>query len=325
MAPRFVAEEFEDVFDDWEALLPSCSTNTVFVTPVLQKLWWDHFGKEWSLSLLSLRDNDRLIGLAPLASKDGVLSFLGGRDLFDYHDFLVPKGQEAPLFKALFDHLSAREWDSVELHTIPEGSPTLEMLRLRADRAGYSVLVEEEEKAPAMGLPASWDEYMSGLSKKHRHELRRKLRRLEAAGGYDQVNYAKPDEVRDAMEDFFRLHTASSPEKAKYMTAERRAFFVEMATELADRGMLVLSLLELKGTRVAACINFDYMDAYLLYNSGYDPDYSDLSVGLINTALTIKDAIGAGKTGFDFLRGTERYKYHLGAEDRSVYMATIRR
>ena len=325
MAPRFRAEAFEDVFDEWEALLPSCSTNTVFVTPAWQRLWWEHFGDGWSLSLLSFRENGRLAGLAPLASKDGVLSFLGGRDLFDYHDFLAPKGHEVQFFEALFDHLSSLEWGTVELHTIPEGSPTLEMVRTHADRLGFSVTVNEEEKAPVMALPTTWDEYLSGLSKKRRHELRRKIRRLEAAGEYAQTNYTTADEVRDALPDFFRLHAASSPDKAEYMTAERKSFFVDMATELADRGTLVLSLLELRGARVAACINFDYLDGYLLYNSGYDPDYSDLSVGLINTALTIKDAIKAGKASFDFLRGTERYKYHLGAEDRSVYLATIRR
>ena len=32
-------------------------------------------------------------------------------------------------------------------------------------------------------LPATWDEYLGTLSKKDRHELRRKLRRLESGGG----------------------------------------------------------------------------------------------------------------------------------------------
>ena len=82
---------------------------------------------------------------------------------------------------------------------------------------------------------------------------------------------------------------------------------------------------ELDGVRVAACINFDYGDSYLLYNSGYDPAYSQLSVGFVNKAWSIKDAIESGKRTFDFLRGTERYKYDLGAEDRSIYTIRIRR
>ena len=109
------------------------------------------------------------------------------------------------------------------------------------------------------------------------------------------------------------------------MTAERERFFVDAAVELASRGQLKLSFLALDGVQVASCMSFDYGDSYLLYNSGYDPAFSHLSVGILNKALSIKEAIGAGKHFFDFLRGTERYKYNLGAEDRAVYRLTVRR
>ena len=98
-----------------------------------------------------------------------------------------------------------------------------------------------------------------------------------------------------------------------------------MATEFAVRGQFRMALLELDGKRVAACISFDYLDSYLLYNSGYDPDFSYLSVGILNKAFAIREAIGAGKRYFDFLRGPERYKYDLGAVDRTIYRLVVRR
>ena len=73
------------------------------------------------------------------------------------------------------------------------------------------------------------------------------------------------------------------------------------------------------------CVNFDYGSSYLLYNSGYDPAYARMSVGLLNKALTIQWAIASGKRVFDFLRGDERYKYELGAVDRWIYRLTVRR
>ena len=76
---------------------------------------------------------------------------------------------------------------------------------------------------------------------------------------------------------------------------------------------------------MASCICFDYADTYLLYNSGYDPEYSSLSVGLLNKAFCIKEAIEVGRDTFDFLRGTERYKYDLGGKNSSVYQMVIRR
>ena len=42
-------------------------------------------------------------------------------------------------------------------------------------------------------------------------------------------------------------------------------------------------------------------------------------------AFTIKHAIDIGKKEYNFLRGTERYKYQLGAKDRSVFDLVIHR
>ena len=55
-----------------------------------------------------------------------------------------------------------------------------------------------------------------------------------------------------------------------------------------------------------------------LYNSGYDPAYSHLAVGLISKAHAIRDSIERGLTRFDFLRGEEDYKRRLGGIDREV-------
>ena len=63
----------------------------------------------------------------------------------------------------------------------------------------------------------------------------------------------------------------------------------------------------------------------LLYNSGYDPDYSKLSVGLLLKALCLKEAIEDGKEYLDFLRGKEPYKYDLGAKDVQLYQVILRR
>ena len=156
------------------------------------------------------------------------------------------------------------------------------------------------------------------------HELRRKIRKLGNAGEVTQYDCTH-DMLQGCLPDFFRLYRLSSPDKAAFMTDARERFFIEIMEVAAARGHLKFSMLELDGVRVAACINFDYSDAYLLYNSGYDPQYSQLSVGLVNKAWTIKDAIESGKRTFNFLRGVERYKYDLGAEDRSVYAIQILR
>ena len=77
MAITVRQEDFESIEREWETLLPLCATDTIFVTPLWQKLWWNHFGQDSQLMLESVWDGDELIGIAPLAVEDGVVSFLG--------------------------------------------------------------------------------------------------------------------------------------------------------------------------------------------------------------------------------------------------------
>ena len=68
---------------------------------------------------------------------------------------------------------------------------------------------------------------------------------------------------------------------------------------------------------------FDYKDTVYLYNSGYEPDYGWLSVGVISKALCIKDSIERNKKHFDFLKGGEAYKYHLGGQEFPLYKCSL--
>ena len=318
-------EDFESIGDEWERVLPQCRTNTIFVTPRWQNVWWRRFGEGWQLSILSVRDDGDLIGIAPLMIREGVVSFIGDKDLYDYQDFVVPEGNEEAFYRTLCEHLLKLEWSSLDLSSLPQGSSSLAHLPDIARGLGLSVEVVEEDTTPLTGLPSTWEEYLSGLRKKDRHELRRKMRRLDNADSPHQ--YVCEDEacLSCGMQDFFRLHRASSGEKGKFMTPEREGFFMDLATELAPADQFKLYFLEVDGVRVACCICFDYDGSYLLYNSGYDPRYSALSVGLINKALCLRDAIEGGRRVFNFLKGTERYKYDLGAKDEKVYSMVVRR
>ena len=92
---------------------------------------------------------------------------------------------------------------------------------------------------------------------------------------------------------------------------------------MAEEKLLRLSILELNASPVAATMSFDYKNDRYLYNSGYDPQYSWLSVGVISKAVCIKDSTEGGRKRFDFLKGGEEYKYHLGGSEVPLYQCSI--
>jgi CelD/BcsL family acetyltransferase involved in cellulose biosynthesis len=163
------------------------------------------------------------------------------------------------------------------------------------------------------------------LSRKDRHELRRKLRRLETEANWRWYSLRDVDQVTSRLDDFFTLMRLSRPDKAEFLTPLREQFFRNMAQRTAQHDLLQLSFMEVDGKPVAASICFDYGPARLLYNSGNNPEYGYFSVGLLLHALCLREAIEQGKKYFDFLRGAEPYKYHLGGQDRILYRMVVQR
>ena len=319
-------ESFDALESGWTELLARSDSNKVFLTPLWQRLWWRWMGQDTGLLLLSARNSTGLRGIAPLARRDGALTFLGGTDLVDYHDFIVPDEGASDVYAALVDYLMQDSgWDTVRLESLPEGSNALEELPAALRAHGLDPSVELEDVAPGIRLPESWEDYLSGLKKKDRHELRRKLRRLEGAGTLRCYAVSAAEDLPEAMDCLLGLMRQSRDDKAEFMTAEREQFFRDMARELLDAGVLRLFFLELDGARVAATLCMDYRGARFLYNSGFDRAYDHLSVGLLLKVLCLRDAIESGMTYYDLLRGDERYKYDLGAEDVRIYTLTARR
>lgn len=322
-------ETFEQLWKDWEALLSHCPGQRVFQTPTWHHLWWQEMADGAELHLTSLREDGKLVGLAPLMCKGDSLSFLGDTDLWDYHDFIVAPGKEQDFFPYLFDVLDRQPWREFTLTSVPETSSFLAHLNQLCNARGYTVEQTPEDVAPGLALPASWDEYLSSLSKKDRHELRRKLRRLESQADFKWYDCSasahEPEAFNRDLTDFFTLMGQSRAEKAAFLTPDREAFFRRMAARLAEAGCLRLFFMEVEGKRVAGAWCFDYGDTRFLYNSGYNPAYAPLSVGLLLNALSLRQAIEEGKKYFDFLRGNEPYKYDLGAKDVQLYRIVIRR
>ena len=318
-------EEFNDVWQDWESLLRVCKNQRIFQTPSWHYLWWKEMGNGAQLHLTCFREDGNLIAIAPLMSVNTSLSFLGDTDLWDYHDFVIAPGKEAPVFASLFEVINDQQWSDFTLTSVPEDSSCLDYLPQLSKQNGYMFEKIPEDVAPGAILPATWDEYLSSLSKKDRHELRRKLRRLESESNFRWYAIETADGLDESLGDFFSLMRQSRQDKAEFLTPEREMFFRQAFGEMAELDFLRLFFMEIDGERVASAVCFDYGSTRFLYNSGYNPAYSQLSVGLLLNALCVRQSIDAGIRYFDFLRGDEPYKYDLGAKDLNLYRIVIRR
>jgi len=321
MNSQFISESFDAIYSDWKKLLANSAASAVFSSPEWSKIWWQQFGSGSKLYLGTVRQQGKTLGIAPLVLRDNVASFIGSSDVCDYLDFVVAPGNEESFFCELLDNLKAEGIIRLELAHLRPDSTVLTSLVKVAPRQAWQVSCSQEDVTVELDLPATWEDYLLLLSGKQRHELKRKLRRLDEEGELDYRH--STDANRYDIDTFLRLFRDSRQDKATFLTPQMESFFRAVADAMAEQKLLRLNILELDKKPVAATMCFDYKDTVYLYNSGYEPDYGWLSVGVISKALCIKDSIERNKKLFDFLKGSEAYKYHLGGHELPLYKCSL--
>ena len=309
----------------WQGLHARSAFPSPFMSWPWQRAWLETFGAGRRLRLLRVRDGaGDLAGLLPLY-EDGAQGFriLGGVDVSDYLDLIAPAGAGEEVWTALLQsHATAPgTWD---LHAIRASSPTVTLVPTLAPAYGLSAASAVEERCPVLDLPGTWDAYLATLSGKQRHELGRKMRRLERElPGTATASYASWAELSARLPAFFELHRGSHAGKARFMDLRMERFFRAAIGGLAERGVARLWMLEHQGRAIAAFICLEWPGAVGLYNSGFDTTTAAVSPGIVLLAGIIRDAIERGLARFDFLRGEEPYKLGFGARSEDLYRIQV--
>jgi CelD/BcsL family acetyltransferase involved in cellulose biosynthesis len=304
----------------WNRLHASSRLRSPFLSFTWQEAWTRAFVSERRLEVRTVKDADgSLVAVLPLYEvASGVMELVGGADVSDYLDLLSVADREEAAWAAL---LSSRgdDRDAWVLHAVPAASPTLTVAPALAAAAGLDAAVSVEERCPVLALPESWDAYLARLPGKHRHELQRKVRRLEREAPDAHVSSAaEPADVERRFDDFLHLHRRSRAGKARFMDERMETFFRRVVMAFSAEDGVRLWLLDTPTGPMAAFVCLEWDGTVGLYNSGFDPDRAALAPGIVLLSHVIRDAIARGKRRFDFLRGEERYKYEFGPVPEDV-------
>jgi CelD/BcsL family acetyltransferase involved in cellulose biosynthesis len=325
---------FDTLAHEWDNLLARAVNAPFFMRYIYQRTWWQYLGNG-DLVLIAFRnDDDQLVGLAPLYGKlndagQRELTFVGCVDVSDYLDLIIDREYVAGVHQALLECLNdtgGPAWDKIYLCSLAHNSVTHTQFAPVARTGGWSVAVTQQDVCPVITLPDSWDAYLAGIDKKQRHEIRRKMRKIEAEAEVKWIVLDSTAGLAEAMDTFIELHQKSTPDKQDFWSDDMLGFFKAIAFELAQGKWLKLYFIEVNGIKAAALFCFDTRHEILVYNSGYDPEqFAHLSPGNVLVSYTIQDAIKLGRSRYDFLRGDEVYKFRFGAEAEPVYDVHITR
>lgn len=291
-----------------------------FSLPSWMRAWSEIFAPRAALWIRAFRQKGELLGIAPFLVEGRTARLIGDPEVCDHLDIIAAAGRAEEFCRVLLESLKAEGIEQLELEPLRPDSVAIQTLVPEARKKGHPVTVAETGVLFEMELPGSWDDYLMRLSAKQRHEVRRKIRRLEETA-FSRFRLAEDRaQARSEMNGFLALFRQNRRDKAAFMDERMEAYFRLLAEYVPG---LRIGFLDAEGAPAAAVLCCDQGTTRYLYNSGYDATLGHLSVGIVCKLMSIRESIARGLKRYDFLKGDETYKRQLGGRPVPVYRCRI--
>src|SRR4030067_2334757 len=172
---KVTEDSFASLASYWAEPRNNLNWSSIFVLPTWMQVWWLAFGSRAELRLYAVQQGEKILGIAPLLVKEATASIVGNNDVCDYLDFVVVPGKEDDFFTTVLNYLRQNGVTQLDLKQLRLDSTVLTNLLPVARRRKYKTLCHQEDVSLALDLPFNWNEYLSILTPKQRHEVERKV------------------------------------------------------------------------------------------------------------------------------------------------------
>jgi hypothetical protein len=171
-------------------------------------------------------------------------------------------------------------------------------------------------------LPATAEEYIAGLGKNMRRNLRRymdKLKRDFPSFRYEvfEKGAASEQHIREII-DLNRARIAGK--NIRYALDDEVEKVIALVRECGMVGVMTID-----GCVVGGTVGYFGGDNYFFKVISHDPRYNGYSAGILCCYLTICECIARGCREYNFMWNEYEYKFALGAHSRSLHHLVVYR
>ena len=256
------------------------------------------FCKKEFLELVDILSEEKTTKLANYAISDSTIVNIGDRDFVDYRPDISIKSEilkDKNITNIIFDSLHF-----------------FQVQKLVEEIDTKSVKIKKSDVTVNLILPKTYEDYLKSLTKKNRHELRRKKRKFDDETISCELRESRSQDIFDI---FISQHKESKGEKGKFMTEVVETYFRNL---LNMEGWKIYYTNTDKGV-LSTAFCYENESGCYLYNSSRNNQFNSINPGIVLNDLIIQQLIERGMAFFDFLKGTERYKYDLGGNSVQLY------
>ncbi|MFX0195918.1 MAG: GNAT family N-acetyltransferase [Candidatus Hodarchaeota archaeon] len=330
-------EKWGVVSTSWNEILRKSNSKTIFLTWEWLHTWSEFFcTKDRLLFIIAIYQNEKLVGLAPWCihflwapfSKIRRIEFLGSPEMgSDYLDVFAQKGKEEEVARCIYDYLfgeASRFWDTILLRDIPSDSLFLLYFMEQLRNDGKYASLNEGAFCPIVISPGSWNDFFQNLSPNRREQLRRHHRLLMKHGYIEHETLIQGPDSEHVLNRFISMYKSWWGKNKHHKFYNHLKSFVAKS---AFHAWVQYDFLTIDGKDIASFLQFRYNGTLSMYLMAVDKTFNTkISIGNILIGLCLEKAMSDGISVYDFLKGTEKYKFHWSnAGRRSLVLQLYQR
>ena len=329
---------FESLREEWQKLFAE-SESSPFLSFEWLSSWYKWFGANRNLFVLTAYRDNRLIGLLPLCTQEkktlGMtvtrLGFIGEEvGGADYLDCIARTEDKIEIIPVFFDFLkNETSFDLISLENLSgdsEISKYLQKTNKTKTKNTFRYKNLKTSVCPKIDLNDGWESVLK--KSKRASNFKRRLKQLEKMPGFEFRSVTSPDEINEAFERFFALHEKRwKKDGGSELSGHPKliSFQRDLVFEMSQTGLLRFDEVWVEGECRSSVYALDDGKTFYYYNSGYDLEWGQMSVGLVLIGLSVKSAIERGNSTYDFLRGEETYKFDWANKQTDLVTVNLSR
>jgi CelD/BcsL family acetyltransferase involved in cellulose biosynthesis len=306
--------EFEALHAQWNDLLAACENETVFLTWDWLTAWWQGHQGTKELWLITAWAGETLVGALPLMKSRikrmglafRVLQTLGAPNTDE--SLILARGNNTAIYQSLCEYLHSQRalWDMLEIHEFRSEHPATGFIQQFFTNKRHTIRVRLNQHF-FIPLAGTWDEYWKKLSKNLRHNIERRLRRIEENHKVTFEVIEGRDLNWSHFETIFEINKKGNYAE-KYTTPEEQEIQRGLMERLRAQNHIRLMLLWLDEKAVAFDYGFSTAGNYEDWRTGFELAFAEWGTGTLMLYFQLKYLFSTNHHKLDFLRGEYNYK-----------------
>lgn len=301
-------EGFRRLKPDWNNLVARSFFDNPFLTFEWFDAWLDVFGDRGEVAIAAVRNEEKLIALAPLfLQRNKTLTFVGYPQN-DYAGFIIDRQfpEAAASLASVIRQLKGK-WKRAIFDQISEQDESFALLSQEFQKQGLAIRVEPSDKCPAMTL----DDAEAARKMYYKRNITSYVNWFKKEGDFRYNIYVDRDEALARLEDLFSQHIKrweGTATPSYFRNESMREFYRRLVEKMHAPGWLHFSSLTLDSHFLALYISLEYGKKLYFYKTCFNLDYAKKSPGQVILRYHLDYALSRGIGELDFARGDEGYK-----------------